>query len=140
MRCPKCQLENPDSALICDCGYSFEAGSDSKHDRLSIPATGQQSSGHEDDSGSVVGGIGSGMMKFFGRELEEEERRKGVSSVAKLATVMFCALIVFPISLFLVYLVVGLDGTYWKQLLTLFLPIVVYKLLIHHVDAFIARR
>jgi hypothetical protein len=26
MRCPNCKLENPPTALLCDCGYSFETG------------------------------------------------------------------------------------------------------------------
>lgn len=25
MVCPKCRLENPEEAMICDCGYNFES-------------------------------------------------------------------------------------------------------------------
>ncbi len=26
MLCPKCKLENPEDAMLCDCGYNFETG------------------------------------------------------------------------------------------------------------------
>ena len=26
MRCPRCRLENPPEAMVCDCGYDFRTG------------------------------------------------------------------------------------------------------------------
>jgi len=30
MRCPNCKLENPPSATVCDCGYTFVSDSQSE--------------------------------------------------------------------------------------------------------------
>jgi hypothetical protein len=39
MRCPKCGLENPESAVWCDCGYNFTTGKQVAKKASSMPGT-----------------------------------------------------------------------------------------------------
>ena len=39
MRCPRCGLENPDTAMWCDCGYDFRSGQMRRHPALGAPGT-----------------------------------------------------------------------------------------------------